>query len=336
MGWKMAKGTHDYGATESARFAMGLQGLLGGTAVGFATAGPLGAGMGAVVGGLGGIFVADANWDEKASQKTLGEVKQALEQFPTENATPRQKVARHVRAAVVGSRSHREEAYRIGYQKGAGGIEGLQKGLAKIPEVLTRKVGLEEPSTPRGVLKTLIGLPLGLTASVGSTLAGGLAGMSRHGSLGDGLVASTVLGGASVGVAALLGASAATLTTVALVGVAAPLAAVVLGVASLVSNGKESMGEHYIQRQYQDRALAPDYQDFSQERDQVANRRQARIEGFTAGLRNGALAGFEGGGRVTDRVIDGAERLVNRGIEAIKNLPEKLQGVLDGFKEPEK
>ena len=68
--------------------------------------------------------------------------------------------------------------------------------------------------------------------------------------------------------------------------------------------------------------------------DTPANMRQARIERFASGLRNGAVEGFTAGGRVTDPIFDGVEWAAQKVVKLAKNLPEKIQGIVDAFKDP--
>ena len=340
-GYKMASGATQagsYDVGERLRHSMGLEGLLAGGALGFALGGGVGAGVGAFVGGVGGMVTGDFQWSEAATRKLSDRVETALGKHANPS-TVRDKAAYKVRGTMVGALAARQEAFAIGQQVGQGKILGLERGLANVSTVLGRdsSAGLAPlDGAPRSFLKQALGLPLGVASAAGATLAGGLAGTSRYGRLVHGMVASTALGVGATVTAALLGAGPVALALVGAALVGAPVAAMVTGAVSVFKDGENSLGDRFDQRKRNDQQHAPKFIDFGDpSRENVANQRQFRIEGFTAGLKNAPGEAFAAGSRVTDPILNTLGRWGSKVVETFKRLPEKFQGIKDAITNPE-
>lgn len=327
-GWQAASGKP---FDEKLRANMGWCGLGLGGACGYALGGPLGAALGAAGGGVTGVLFSDFQWREKASQH----VDQALNSVLADNAQDvRSATARKVRAARVGFKETGKQAYELGNGVGQGKILGLERGLSQVPTVLTRDSSKDlnpMDTTPRSTLRKIVGAPIGLVTAATAALGGAASGLTRDAGVGSGMYA-LCLGSAFL----TLGTS---LATVAVPGLshAAMAAAVGFGGltgASLLTGAALSRvdgGERFLTRKYNDRSHSPSFEDYESSKQNVANRRQARIEGFTAGLKNGAIEGYAAGNRLLDPVWDGAEKVASKVAQGLSHIPEKLKGVWDGF-----
>lgn len=333
-GREVARGETDGRCGNALRKAAGIQGLVVGGTLGLCLGGLGTAAAGAIGGGLLGLFQADFGIKDDSCGRISDRVLKSLEQHP-DPTTPRERAAQTVRAALVGSRAAREEGFQTGYDIGAGKIEGLTKGLKSIPEVWSRDNSQTLPPQPeRSWLKKLVGLPLAIAGTAGTTLAGGLAGMGRDITLGGALWGSLLLGAVGSLAAVFLAppmvmGAMAGLTGLALTG------SVVVG-ASQLTQGEDSIAERFSTRKNHAQQFSPAYEPYAEpSRKNVAARHEARLQGLVAGLKNGAIEGFQGGSRLTDPILDGVEELAEKIASKLKNLPEKMKGVADAFKDPE-
>lgn len=311
-------------ASEVLRHAMGWQGVAVGAAAGLAVGGPIGAGVGAAAGGIAGMMSHDFLWRSTSSGVVEGALKPILD---GDASGARARTARSVRALRVGLQSSAKEAFRVGDEVGRGKVAGLQRGLAGLPEALTRDSAEGLPSLPeRSTAKKLLGLPLGLVTA-GTSALGGLTGsFGSDPSLATGVVVNTlVAGGVALGLVMAPGLSV----------LAGPLLGVAVGGAALTLLAhRHDLGERFRTRQYNDRATMPDFEPYGEPSgNNVANRRQAHIEGAGAGLKNGAIEGFTAGSRLTDPVVDAVVSLSKRAYQCVAHLPEKLGGIIDGFRD---
>ncbi|MBS2038328.1 hypothetical protein JST97_25315 [bacterium] len=328
-GWQAASGKP---FDSRLRANMGWSGLGLGGACGYALAGPLGAGLGAAGAGIMGVFLCDFQWGETASQK----VEQALSPVISNNPQDvRSATARKVRAARVGFQETGKQAFELGQAVGQGKVLGLERGLAQIPTVLKRdsSQGLNSlDATPRSTLRKVLGAPLGLVTGATAALGGAASGLTRDAGVGSGMYA-LCLGTAFLAI----GSAAASLAVPGFnqaFGIAASGLGGLVG-ASLLTGAALSRtdgGERFLTRKYNDRSHSPSYEDYAEpSKDNIANRRQARIEGFTAGLKNGAIEGYEAGNRLLDPVWDGAAQVATKVAQGLSHIPEKLKGVWDGL-----